>query len=586
MSNILNHNRTPFELTLCKRDYWDFHLVEGMGGGPSYPTGLTTECLSVYINLDDTDCIWYDNLISKSGYIWDNYKNHDRDFCNIGMTGIDNGLFLYQKDRITNADFLNIFFNSTFSTDQHDNRLVLHPVGGNTGKYQYPYRIMTIDNRIAVELKGGFFQGFFSDADNEYKILPTALGRGWVMETVLKPCRFDDLSTSTLNYSHPENKGIFLFIGARAENKWYRLYDAGELDNQPAGWETDYMTETPDVTGNYFSDNYYDDPEYFGDEYFLQYKEKKTAKVMPDYINDDYVAESLLTDRFVADDYVEDELSLPSMNTIQTTDGYTLGQPNIKEIVSDNKFLSFNHTKDGFTTKSWNEGDTIHFSYIETPQVPNYFTLFHHGSDGYTTKNIDTLLNVLNKKYDVMSDLYRNALAFQVTDNGAVRYKYLVKDCDGGADYKIESETTADNVVDVDVWHTISVALIPIRPVSVLQHPNCEPSVRLQDKMRISIYVDGKLRLLSKELPILNLRRLNDLSTRQEGVPFNISLGGGTQGLCDVVYTDYMALPKDVLPMEKEFGGTFEGFLSQFRFYTCPIDFSSIFMNSFSDTRS
>lgn len=586
MSNILNHNHTPFELTLCKRDYWDFHLAEGVGGGPSYPTGLTTECLSVYIDLDDTDCIWYDNLISKSGYFWDKAKNYDKVFSNIGMTGIDNGLFLYQKDRITNADFLNIFLNSKFSTDQHDNRLILHPVGGNTGRYHYPYRITTIDNRIAAELKGGFFQGFFSDADGDYKILPTTLGSGWVMETVLKPCRFDDLSTSTLNYSHPENKGIFLFIGTRAENKWYKLYNAGGLDKQPAGWETDYMAETPDVTGNYFSDNYYDNPDYFGNDYFLQYKERKTSEVMPGYVKGDYVTESLLTDRFVADEYVEDELPLPLMNTIQTTDGYTLGQPNIKEIESDNKFLIFNHTKDGFTTKNWNEGDTIRFSYIETPQAPNYFTLFHHGSGGYTLKNIDTLLNVLNKKYDLMTDLYRNALAFQVTDKGAVCYKYLIKDCGGDADYKIESETTADDVVIQNKWQTISVALSPIRPVLASQHANCETPVRLQDKMRISIYVDGKLRLLSKELPILNLKRLNDLSARQEGVPFNISLGGGTQGLCDVVYVDYMSLPEAVLPMEKEFGGTFEGYLSKFRFYTCPIGFSSIFMNSFSDVRS
>ena len=47
--------------------------------------------------------------------------------------------------------------------------------------------------------------------------------------------------------------------------------------------------------------------------------------------------------------------------------------------------------------------------------------------------------------------------------------------------------------------------------------------------------MNGKLVLISKELPTFNFRELNDTPDKQEGVPFNISVGGGTQGLSDVI---------------------------------------------------
>ena len=67
---------------------------------------------------------------------------------------------------------------------------------------------------------------------------------------------------------------------------------------------------------------------------------------------------------------------------------------------------------------------------------------------------------------------------------------------------------------------------------------------------------------------------------KQEGVPYNISLGGGTQGLADVVYENYKELPEYVLFLEKEFGGSFTGYLKSFKFYSCNQDFTKILANS------
>ena len=74
----------------------------------------------------------------------------------------------------------------------------------------------------------------------------------------------------------------------------------------------------------------------------------------------------------------------------------------------------------------------------------------------------------------------------------------------------------------------------------------------------------------------MNIRELNDLADKQEGVPFNISVGGGTQGLSDVIYENFRDLPDTVLPLEKEFGGTFIGYFKSFKAYSCALSLSEI----------
>ena len=104
--------------------------------------------------------------------------------------------------------------------------------------------------------------------------------------------------------------------------------------------------------------------------------------------------------------------------------------------------------------------------------------------------------------------------------------------------------------------------------------------------MIIYIYVNGKLKLKSEELPILNLKHLDDLSDKQQGVPFSISLGGGTQGLCDVININYREVPKNILPLEREFCGSFVGYIQNFRFYSCPLKFTEIKENYIYDTNN
>ena len=94
--------------------------------------------------------------------------------------------------------------------------------------------------------------------------------------------------------------------------------------------------------------------------------------------------------------------------------------------------------------------------------------------------------------------------------------------------------------------------------------------------MKILIYVNGNLVLVSKELPEFRFRELDDIKEKQETVPFNISLGGGTQGLADGIWLDYNNVPEHKLPIENHFCGSFLGDIMSFRFYECFMDHKTI----------
>jgi hypothetical protein len=80
-----------------------------------------------------------------------------------------------------------------------------------------------------VELYGGFYQGFYKLFGYDYEIIPERMKKGWTVEMILKPRFFDEfvppLGYTTLNQIYPNNKNTFFFLGARAENKFYHYAD-------------------------------------------------------------------------------------------------------------------------------------------------------------------------------------------------------------------------------------------------------------------------------------------------------------------------------------------------------------------------
>ena len=281
---------------------------------------------------------------------------------------------------------------------------------------------------------------------------------------------------------------------------------------------------------------------------------------------------------YVYDDYIAKDINISGNEEILTSDGIEFNQPNIIKHETDNKFLFFDRSKDGVKASEWVGDEKVTIYETKRSDIGNQFLLYNRTCRGYNTNTIDKLISEKSKEYDILNDLYQNALAFQIKDDGSIGYKYLVRDCENKRGYKIEELFTPSGVIKNDEWNTVSIKIIP--DSNVKETMSCTTQkLGSKSSMYLYIYVNGLLKLKSNKLPILSLRPLNDLSDKQESVPYNISVGGGTQGLCDVINLKYRELPSYSLPLENEFCGSFIGYISKFRFYTCPLTYTEISNN-------
>lgn len=591
MGNILNHNRGFIKFKMTTEDYWDFQLCID---DTSYDIeeGLVERCLSAYIDLSDDECIWWDDIYSKKEYVWNEALNTNTLLLkNFGFTSVDNGKTLFERDRITNREFYELFTTTKF-TPNEDLRFTLTKVNGNNQLYDYSNDISMWNDKIQCsKLNGGWYQGFFRANDgNEYQVLPTDLGNGWNFEFILNKEDFEN-DKLTFNDVYPNNKGIFFYIGTRAENKWWRKY----LTEHDFEWcskhafgneyvDSEYIENDTlnshyikDITDEYYKSlvEVYENTGYFADDYIMEESTEESA-FDSEYYNGD-TGENM--NSYVEEGYIEKDMFIDEDMKLVTNEGYDFYQPNVKRLKTDNKFIIFDNTKEGMTADKWDENTEVEYEYIKKPNIGNYFTMLHKGCGGYDVCKIEKLLQIRNKEYNVLKDIYRNALAFQIKDDGTLGYKYLVRDCEAEVEnYKIETEFTKDSIIENGKWYDINIKVIPTKR-KVASNEKCVGQNSANDEMQIYFYVNGKLVLISKRLPIINLRALDDLYEKQEGVPFNISLGGGTQGLGEVIYLNYMKNPEFVLPLEKEFAGSFIGWLKTFRFYNCPLNYNEIVKN-------
>ena len=646
MANLKVNNYDNLYLRLNRDEYWDFYVNKDSYGSFNL-NGLYDNCLISYIDLCDAECTdgseW---IYSKSGYTWDKSLSLGYTLYNITYTGIDNGLFTFRKDRISNKDFFNLFQTNKFKIEENDNRLKLHAVSGNTLQYEYPTEI----GECYTKLNGGFFQGFFKTECDKYQILPSSFEHGDTLnlEFTLKKCDLEPESDKTLNDKYPENKGIFFYIGTRAENKWIYMYDEKDEDGLEECYELgvddfvedgeiakkDYIIgnfyePNPDFDGydpfelgdytdySYYNPSYYaDDPcdwddmsdylqdEVIGSDYNGDKKQKIIDKSLPhvtltwccgngndeeefilkpwfhgcgcpisykripkdkdpfnpnplngcDEFGDDYIFDNgELMSLEEARDYIEAELDISDFE-YETDKGFKVSEANQYYFYTDNKFLFFDRTKTGKTVSNWVEGTQFMYSGRRSKFKGNLFILMNRTKTGYTVSTIDALRDQSANEYNPYNDIYNNALAFRITDKGEIGYRMLTIDCEkeGRDKTSVIEGYSFENVIPDCEWTTVNVRI-----------------TFTFGKMKIMFYVNGKLVYITKDLPMLNLKALNEIYDKQEGVPYNISLGGGTQGLAETIQPNYMLNPTRVYPLEKAFAGSFIGYIKSFKIYNC-----------------
>lgn len=252
-----------------------------------------------------------------------------------------------------------------------------------------------------------------------------------------------------------------------------------------------------------------------------------------------------------------------ALNNIKTSNGVLLNKDNYFEIETDNKYLSPKIT--GYT-----------YEYIDNP-----YLLFNRTQNGYTVDNINEYFNAtehIKESYDVKADLYDNVFSLFITEKGEIGYKYLTNKCEENFEDNFIIEKSFENTISLNEWSTVNVKFMILNG-SV---DNCGIPFG-ERKMKIFIYVNGYLRLISQELPEFDFRELNDIPEKQEMVPYNISLGGGTLGLSE----SKLRIGNEIINLKgydylsNAFNKRFFGEMKTFKFYNGPLSISDVRNNYF-----
>lgn len=204
----------------------------------------------------------FNNILVSENYY--NKKEEDltclssQTSCDIGLTGTDNGLVTGMTAQT--ITFTNGLFDDAEKFDRlkFDRRLKFHQV---TGFTDYPnFRFSGFTDRVLYEivsksdtyignyheLYGGFYQGFYKLFGYDYDIFPERMNKGWTVEMILKPRLTNEYTPSsgetTLNELYSGNSNIFFYFGTRAENKYYH-----HADGSPSGI-TGYTRVTEKLT--------------------------------------------------------------------------------------------------------------------------------------------------------------------------------------------------------------------------------------------------------------------------------------------------------------------------------------------------
>lgn len=703
--NIKINNVRSIDAKLYNDEYYDFMLYKGeVYGAGDYSEKVIADFSCPFDKEGET---------LYSTRVWEDAVNDGALLEDIGFTGTDNGFIKYRKDRISNQDFLNILTGSTFEINSGDTRFFMNPVTGNTLNYDYPMSIeKEEDGSCYLSLKGGFYQGFYKLHNFDYQVLPNGPEYEWNLYFKIRPRTDYEVSDRVINHIHPENSGMFFYIGTRAENKFWQLYKTdsavtesmqripddenytnagicGEESNFDLNVNTvikqDYLADEPEeVPESYFEDdytisastpdcpcaaqvlaeeqnkheNYYFDDGYLAedDSYEIPMGERDckghkapggdlssycemnssiyNKKVNGRNVNCSYNSDSIFTisdiyeykfqedssccgdspcgcetkkcnkknncccdadykepckcDNFFQDDYYNDEC--PGGNKAIEDDymekdadineediadsfGHELLKKGYFEIESDNKFLMFDRTKDGFTTQNWVEGTTVLLTGRTDWDNINYFPIMNRTKTGYTVNNIYEYQEENSIPYNIYKDIKNNTFGLRVTENGAIGYRYGVLDCESEEQYySLKEEYSKDGVVKPDEWNDIVVRIVVLNPS---RNSKCAKNQKNR-KVKLCIYVNGFLVLVSKQLSGFDFRELNDTYQKQEGVPFNISLGGGTQGLLESILPDYYAYNNYILPIEKSFCGSFIGDIKSFKIINGDVNYLTI----------
>jgi len=216
-----------------------------------------------------------------------------------------------------------------------------------------------------------------------------------------------------------------------------------------------------------------------------------------------------------------------------------------------------------------------------TTDGQDWFVISGRGNNRSCGTNVSSGVTVTATTY--CDELSENALGFRVTPDGRIGYRKMTVsgynyNCGDNDDYFMITGTTMEEsysnepvLISGDTWWHIVVTYSQ----DTVKHGLPAGTLKF--------WVNGRVVYRVENFIGLKLRALNEWSSKQLGVPFNISWGGGSQGLLESQTFGGPDLADQGLDIATNFAGTFDGELSQLRFYDRPLNLMEIRNNMYLD---
>ena len=524
----------------------------------------------------------YDTVVSENYYNPDdidpNFCPVTTEICDVGLTGIDNGLTT-ELSGITMTAYTGLYTTTaqTYNRYVYDRRFKMHPISGNTtptnrlwndDSYSYGLSYVNAGGDIGTvaKLNGGFYQGFYKLQGYDYEVFPTRVSQGWSVEMLLK-YQFTGDTNVGLNARYPDNKGTFFFMGSRAENKFYH-HASGSPES-----DSGYTRVTSGLTCMHTCGC------------------TKTGGTGADCIS---VYQP--TGTTVNSCACECSCSCASSVSVPDLDPLYDGVSNAMSIrFSGDTGNPRVCVKEYLITGSCVPSGTC---LTGTSYVTGVTTVEWCSTKGIFDSCVNTLYPEIEHWVQIDAVFERDVYF----DCGDLFYLGGL----GQVEFPIFTATPANN--------SVSLVMPPITHEEGYSGytPAKTTEVKITDlwleqknfrKGTLKIFVNGQLFMVCEDFEEIIPRPLNTFKERQVGVPFNISVGGGTQGLKDnltlsgtcpaelsgMTYqqdpeclttedldnTIYSGLTTNIF-LEEVFGGSFIGEISAFRMYVEPLDASEV----------
>jgi hypothetical protein len=286
---------------------------------------------------------------------------------------------------------------------------------------------------------------------------------------------------------------------------------------------------------------------------------------------------------------------------------------------AENKFSNLTNTE---ITKL---EDDYSFNFINTNNLytVNYFKLngepytgYFNYYDGlpYVGRTFNPSTSVRLDYNDKYKDITDNAFGVRITPDGRIGYRtiYATDPCYTGETQEVDDITNETFIDFTNKCDDFSVGKIITKYFTIEDSYTKNPVINLSEdkyllvtvvferdfsydnscQLKYGDYKKGSLSILLNGFTVYKNNNFSEIipheldieSKYQEGVPFNLSYGGGTQGLYEAVYLDPTKSIDGVL--EKFFAGTFTGGVTSIEMYSTPLyvtEIRDLIKNNLSD---